>query len=247
MAQRSTCGRVIELRRRLRGAAAARRQHVADRPLGVGYVARAVCRASWRSLDHPQSPRPSLKLFRQFLTAHSGWSGGATRFEPGWSLRTGPCRDRHSASPRTGRKQRYTRCAAREQTVGILRSFVLVVAPAAQDDILERGWPSRGIGHHVMELQTSAFCAPPGGSDKRALPTIAHPDLPPDRRWNVAGSWCDAAARLRSSGRGPFGLLEVYTSIVRARSKITAGSPVEGRGATGSERVAASYGSPRSP
>ena len=61
-----------------------------------------------------------------------------------------------------------------------------------------------------MELQTSAFCSLPSGSDKRALPTIAHPDLPPDRRWNVAGSWCDAAARLWSSGRGPFGLLEVF-------------------------------------
>jgi hypothetical protein len=76
-----------------------------------------------------------------------------------------------------------------------LRRFVLVVAPAAQDDILDRWWAAGRIGHYVVKLQASAFRAPAGG-DERALPAIARPDHPPHRRGNVARSGGESRTRV---------------------------------------------------
>ena len=61
----------------------------------------------------------------------------------------------------------------------------------------------------MVKFQASAFAAATSGADERALPAIARPDAPPNRRRNVAGSCGDSPTRLWSSGRSPLGLLEV--------------------------------------
>jgi len=85
--------------------------------------------------------------------------------------------------------------------------FVLIVTPAAKDDVLDRRRPAGGIRDDVVEFQD------PRSVHRPAAPTNVH--CPSSRvqtarrRGYVAGSLGYAAARLWPSSRGPLGLLEV--------------------------------------
>ena len=67
-------------------------------------------------------------------------------------------------------------------------TFVVIVAPATQGDVLDARQSAFRVGLNVMELQEHPLAAPVSGrGHEGALARIALPDLTLDVRWDVPG------------------------------------------------------------
>src|SRR5262245_31020287 len=86
---------------------------------------------------------------------------------------------------------------------------MLVVGPAPEGDVLDRGGSAPRMGPNVMELEERALRATlhRRGAD-RAPAAVPRPDRPLDRAWDVAGRgrWRPEIIRSRTDGRRASGV-----------------------------------------
>jgi len=96
--------------------------------------------------------------------------------------------------------------------------FVVVVAPAAQLDVVDAGLSTQGVGIDVVEFDEAPLVASMAArSHERAPSEVANPDRALDRRRNVATAGSGSAMASRSRARRPFTRVRSSTSESRLR------------------------------
>jgi hypothetical protein len=100
------------------------------------------------------------------------------------------------------------------------------VASAPKLDVADRGVPTVGVWHNVVEFEKAAFRAPTLTADERAPAIVALPYRPLDRSRDVSATWrADARGtrrlRVRRQLRLPNGIKQECQRPVEDSCRIT--------------------------